>query len=159
MSAFDAATFRTVLGHFCSGITVVTAVDGGEPVGLTCQSFSSVSLDPPLVLFVAAKAANSWPRIRSAGHFTANVLAEDQEALARRFAIRGADKFAGVGWRPGPSGAPVLDHCLAYIDCEIDAVHGAGDHDIVVGRVLELAVTREASPLLFFRGGYGKFAL
>ncbi len=159
MPAFDAATFRTVLGHFCSGITIVTAVDHAEPVGLTCQSFSSVSLDPPLVLFVPAKAANSWPRIRSAGHFCANVLAEDQEPLGRRFAIRGADKFAGVGWRPAPTGAPILDGCIAYVDCEIEAVHDSGDHDIVVGRVVDLAVTSETSPLLFFRGGYGRFAV
>ncbi len=159
MPAFDAATFRTVLGHFCSGITIVTAVDGGAPVGLTCQSFASVSLDPPLVLFVPAKASNSWPHIRAARHFCANVLAEDQEALARRFALRGADKFAGVGWRAGPSGAPVLDGSLAYVDCEIEAVHDGGDHDIVVGRVVDLAVTREATPLLFFRGGYGRFAV
>ena len=159
MPAFDAATFRTVLGHFCSGITIVTAVDRDEPVGLTCQSFASVSLDPPLVLFVPAKAANSWPHIRAAGHFCANVLAEDQEALGRRFAVRGADKFAGVGWRPGPSGAPVLDGCIAYVDCGIEAVHDAGDHDIVVGRVTDLAVTSETSPLLFFRGGYGRFAV
>ncbi len=159
MPAFDAATFRTVLGHFCSGITIVTAVDGGAPVGLTCQSFASVSLDPPLVLFVPAKASNSWPHIRAARHFCANVLAEDQEALGRRFALRGADKFAGVGWRAGPSGAPVLDGSLAYVDCEIEAVHDGGDHDIVVGRVVDLAVTREATPLLFFRGGYGRFAV
>jgi len=156
---FDPATFRTVLGHFCSGVTIVTAVDRDEPVGLTCQSFTSVSLDPPLVLFVPAKAASSWPRIRAAGHFCANVLSEDQEALGRRFAIRGADKFAGAGWRPGPSGAPVLDGCLAYVDCAIEAVHDAGDHNIVVGRVLDLAVTGESSPLLFFRGGYGRFAV
>ncbi len=159
MPGFDPATFRTVLGHFCSGITIVTAVEGGEPLGFTCQSFSSVSLDPPLVLIVAAKASISWPRIRASGHFCANVLAEDQEELARRFAIKGADKFAGVGWRPGPSAAPVLDGCIAYIDCEIEAVHDAGDHDIVVGRVLDLAVTSETRPLLFFRGGYGRFAV
>ncbi|MEO5678570.1 MAG: flavin reductase family protein [Acidimicrobiales bacterium] len=159
MSGFDSVTFRTVLGHFCSGITVVTAVDGGVPVGLTCQSFSSVSLDPPLVLFVPAKAASSWPRIRHAGHFCANVLGEAQEELARRFAIKGADKFAGVGWRPGPSGAPVLDGCLAHVDCSLEAVHDGGDHDIVIGRVLDLAVTADGGPLLFFRGGYGRFVI
>jgi len=156
---FDAATFRTVLGHFCSGITVVTALDGAEPVGLTCQSFSSVSLDPPLVLFVPSKAASSWPRIRAAGHFCANVLAEHQEAVSRGFAVRGADKFDGVGWQPGTSGAPVLDGCLAYVDCEIEAVHDGGDHDIVVGRVVDLAVSNETAPLLFFRGGYGRLAV
>jgi 3-hydroxy-9,10-secoandrosta-1,3,5(10)-triene-9,17-dione monooxygenase reductase component len=156
---FDAATFRTVLGHFCSGITIVTAVDEGEPVGLTCQSFASVSLDPPLVLFVPAKGSNSWPRIRHAGHFCANVLEEEQEELGRRFAIRGADKFAGVGWRPGLTGAPILDGCLAYVECEVEAVHEAGDHDIAVGRVIDLGVGGEGSPLLFYRGGYGRFAV
>ncbi len=159
MPGFDSATFRTVLGHFCSGITIVTAVDEGEPVGLTCQSFTSVSLDPPLVLFVPARASLSWPRIRAAGHFCANVLDQDQEELSRRFAIKGADKFAGVGYRPGPSGAPVLDGCLATIDCEIETVHEAGDHDIVIGRVLDLAVGDGGSPLLYFRGGYGRFTV
>lgn len=159
MPGFDAATFRTVLGHFCSGITIVTALADGQPVGLTCQSFASVSLDPPMVLFVPAKASGSWPRIRAAGHFCANVLDGDQEELGRRFAIKGADKFAGVGWKPGPSGGPVLDGCLAYVDCEIQAVHDGGDHDIVVGRVLDLAVRAEGTPLLFFRGGYGRFGV
>ena len=159
MPGFDAATFRAVLGHFGSGITVITAVDQGEPVGLTCQSFSSVSLEPPLVLFVAARASNSWPRIRHAGHFCANVLGEDQEELGRRFAIRGADKFAGIGWRPGLTGAPLLDGCLAFVECELAAVHDGGDHDIVVGRVLDLGVADEGNPLLFYRGGYGRFAV
>lgn len=159
MAGFDAATFRTVLGHFCSGVTIVTADDGGEPVGLTCQSFTSVSLDPPLVLFVPAKTSQSWPRIRAAGHFCANVLDEGQEELSRRFSLKGADKFAGVGYKAGLSGAPVLDGCLASIDCEIDAVHDAGDHDVVIGRVVDLAVGGGGGPLLFFRGGYGRFAL
>jgi 3-hydroxy-9,10-secoandrosta-1,3,5(10)-triene-9,17-dione monooxygenase reductase component len=156
---FDVASFRTVLGHFCSGITIVTGVDQGEPAGLTCQSFASVSLDPPLVLFVPAKGSNAWPRIRNAGHFCANVLGEDQEQLGRRFAIKGADKFAGVGWRPGVTGAPVLEGCLAFVECEIAAVHDAGDHDIAVGRVVDLGVSGEGNPLLFYRGGYGRFAV
>jgi len=156
---FDAATFRTVLGHFCSGITVVTAVDEGEPVGLTCQSFASVSLDPPLVLFVPSKGSHSWPRIRHAGHFCANVLAEDQEPLGRRFALQGTDKFAGVGWTAGGDGAPRLDGCLAHVECDVEAVHDGGDHDIVVGRAVELGVPGDGGPLLFYRGGYGRFAV
>jgi 3-hydroxy-9,10-secoandrosta-1,3,5(10)-triene-9,17-dione monooxygenase reductase component len=156
---FDVATFRTVLGHFCSGITIVTAVDDGMAVGLTCQSFASVSLDPPLVLFVPAKASSSWPRIRHAGHFCANVLADHQEPLGRRFAIKGADKFAGVGWRPGGTGSPLLDGCLGYVECEVESVHDGGDHDIAVGRVVDLGVADEGSPLLFYRGGYGRFAV
>jgi len=156
---FDAVTFRTVLGHFCSGITVVTAVDRGAPVGLTCQSFASVSLDPPLVLFVPAKGSNSWPHIRNAGHFCANVLSEDQEELGRRFAIKGADKFSGVGWRAGLTAAPILDGCLAFVECGLEAVHDGGDHDIVVGRVVDLGVAGEGNPLLFYRGGYGRIAV
>jgi 3-hydroxy-9,10-secoandrosta-1,3,5(10)-triene-9,17-dione monooxygenase reductase component len=156
---FDDSTFRTVLGHFCTGITVVTAVDQGEPVGLTCQSFASVSLHPPLVLFVPAKGSHSWPRIRSAGRFAANVLSDDQEHLGRRFAIKGADKFAGIGWEPGHTGAPLLDGCLAFVECDLEAVHDGGDHDIVVGRVVDLSVAAEGSPLLFYRGGYGRFAV
>lgn len=159
MPGFDAATFRTVLGHFCTGITVVTAVDLHEPVGLTCQSFASVSLDPPLVLFVAARGSYSWPRIRSAGSFCANVLGEDQEHLGRRFAMRGIDKYQGVGWRPGSTGAPLLEGCLAFVEAEIEAVHEAGDHDIVVGRVQDLGVVSERNPLLFYRGGYGRFTV
>ena len=159
MPGFDAATFRTVLGHFCTGLTIVTAVDLGEPVGLTCQSFASVSLDPPLVLFVAARSSYSWPRIRSAGSFCANVLSDHQEHLGRSFAMKGADKFAGVGWRSGATGSPILDGCLAFVECELDAVHEAGDHDIVVGRVVDLGLAGEGRPLLFYRGGYGRFAV
>lgn len=155
----DAATFRTVLGHFCTGLTIVTAVDLGQPVGLTCQSFASVSLDPPLVLFVAARGSLSWPRIRHAGSFCANVLADHQEHLGRSFAVKGAEKFAGVDWTPGPTGSPRLDGCLAFVECDVEAVHEAGDHDIVVGRVVDLGVAREGNPLLFYRGGYGRFAV
>jgi 3-hydroxy-9,10-secoandrosta-1,3,5(10)-triene-9,17-dione monooxygenase reductase component len=158
LPVIEAAQFRTVLGHYCSGIAVITAMNGDTPVGMTCQSFSSVSLDPPLVLFCATKTSVSWGGIREAGHFCANVLAEDQEELSRVFSSKAEDKFAGVGWRPGASGAPVLNDVLASIDCTIDAVHGAGDHDIVVGRVLELS-GRSGGPLLFFRGGYGRFGI
>lgn len=154
MSGPDAATFRTVLGHFCSGIVIVTAVDAGDPVGLTCQSFSSVSLDPPLVLFLPAKSSRSWPRIQNAGTFCVNVLGETQEALGRTFATQGADKFAGVGWGAGTTGAPILVGGLAFIECEIEAVHDGGDHDIVVGRVVDLGTRAEDGPLLYFRGGY-----
>lgn len=158
LPAIDEAQFRTVLGHFCSGVTVITASDGGVPVGMTCGAFSSLSLEPPLVLFCPTKTSASWARIRSAGHFCANVLAEDQEELSRVFASKADDKFAGVGWHPGASGAPVLDGVLATIDCTIEDVHDGGDHDIVVGRVVGLT-GRSGGPLLFFRGGYGRFAL
>jgi len=154
---FDGARFRQVLGHFCTGVTVVTSAPG-EPVGLTVQSFTSVSLDPPLVAVCPARTSTSWPRIRSAGVFCANVLAEDQEALARVFATRGADKFQGVGWAPSVSTAsPVLDGVLAWIDCRIEAEHDGGDHLVVLARVVGMGLGRSGRPLLFYRGGYGRF--
>lgn len=159
---FDVARFRQVLGHFATGITIITAVaagpDGGEPVGFTCQSFSSLSLSPPLVLFCPGKDSSSWPRIRGAGHFAVNILAEDQEALCRTFATKGADKFRGTGWEPAPTtGAPILQDVLAWIDCTVEAEHDGGDHLIVVGRVHGLEIVQESKPLLFYRGGYGRF--
>ena len=154
----DAARFRQVLGHFATGVTIVTAIDGGEPVGMTAQSFTSVSLEPPLVAFFPGKSSTSYPRIQSAGRFCVNMLAEDQEALCRTFAVSGGDKFQGVGFKPAPgTGSPVLSEALAWVDCRIEAEHDAGDHIIVVGRVLDLEVTREAKPLLFYRGGFGRF--
>jgi 3-hydroxy-9,10-secoandrosta-1,3,5(10)-triene-9,17-dione monooxygenase reductase component len=153
----DASTFRTVLGHFATGITLITAMDGDEPVGLSCNSFTSVSLEPPLVLFCAAKASSTWPRVQRAGAFTANILGEDDEELCRLFAARGADRFGQLAWSPGKTGSPVVRQALAYVDCVIDAEHDAGDHIIVVGRVVELGYASEGKPLLFYRGGYGHF--
>ncbi len=156
--SFDTARYRQVLGHFCTGVTIVSAVERGNPVGFSAQSFTSVSLDPPLVAMCPGADIMSWPHIRDAGVFAANILAHDQEALCRRFATRGVDKFEGIGWqRSHATGSPVLDGVLAWVDCRIDAIHRAGDHLIVVGRVVDLDVTREASPLLFYRGGYGHF--
>ena len=157
-STFDAAVFRQVLGHFCTGVGVVTAVVGGEPVGFTVQSFTSVSLDPPLVAVCPARSSQSWPRIRSVGAFCVNVLAEDQEALGRVFATRGADKFRGVGWTPSTAtGSPVLDGALARVDCSIETEHDGGDHLVVLARVVDLGLGTGTRPLLFYRGGYGRF--
>jgi len=156
--SIDSAHYRQVLGHFASGITIITAMDDGAPVGLTAQSFTAVSLDPPLVAFFPGKTSTSYPGIKRAGVFCVNVLAEDQEALCRAFAVSGGDKFAGVGYKHSAgTGSPVLSEALAWIDCRIEAEHDAGDHVITVGRVLELEVTREAKPLLFYRGGFGRF--
>lgn len=152
----DAAHYRQVLGHFASGVTIITAIDGGEPVGLAANSFTSLSLDPPLVLFCAGKSSSSWPRIKKAGSFCVNVLEETQEALCRQFAGKG-DKYAGVGWKRAPhSGSPTLDGALAWMDCAIDSMHDGGDHVIVVGKVFEMA-SHPGRPLLFYRGGYGRY--
>lgn len=147
--------FREVMGWYASGVTVITALGDSGPVGLTCQTFSSVSLAPPLVSFMPARTSRSWPLMRRAGHFCVNLLAADQVELAELFASKGADKFSGVSWRSGSTGAPVLEGTLGHVDCTIQAVHDAGDHHIVVGRVREMAVRGEGSPLLYFRGGFG----
>jgi 3-hydroxy-9,10-secoandrosta-1,3,5(10)-triene-9,17-dione monooxygenase reductase component len=156
-SAVDGARFRRVLGHFPTGVTVVTARTDEGPVGLSVGSFTSVSLHPPLVAFCAGDSSASYPRIEAAGYFCVNILAEDQEEIARVFADKGDDKFEGIGWRPsGVTGAPVINDVLAWIDCRIDAIHEAGDHWIVVGRVLDLEIGHEGGPLVFFRGGFGR---
>jgi 3-hydroxy-9,10-secoandrosta-1,3,5(10)-triene-9,17-dione monooxygenase reductase component len=152
----DEAQFRAVLGHFATGVTVITAIDDGEPVGMAANSFTSVSLEPPLVLFCAASSSTTWPRIQRSGAFTVNILGAHQEAVSQLFATRGADRFGAVGWRIGVGGSPVLDDVLAYIDCKIEAEHQAGDHVIVVGRALDLGIAADASPLLFHRGAYGR---
>lgn len=151
--------FRTVLGHFPTGVVVVTALDAlCRPVGMSAGTFTSVSLDPPLVAFLAAVSSTSYPRIRASGSFCINVLSADQEPVCRSFAASGSDKFAGIGWRPAGSGSPLLDGVVAWIDCDIDIIHQAGDHDIVIGRVRDLDVASGELPLLFFRGGFGQFA-
>ncbi|MGH3361826.1 MAG: flavin reductase family protein [Nocardioides sp.] len=150
-----ARTFREVLGRFASGITVVTATATGEPVGMTCQSFMSVSLDPPLVLFSPAKTSRAWPRIQRAGKFCVNFLGADQEALSNTMASRGTDKFADIVWAPSAAtGSPLIDGILGYVDCTIHAVHEAGDHYVVLGRVQDLQVGVDGEPLLFYRGEY-----
>jgi flavin reductase (DIM6/NTAB) family NADH-FMN oxidoreductase RutF len=157
--AFDSARYRQVLGHFPTGVTVITAAGDGGPVGLAVGSFSSVSLDPPLVAFFPDKASSSWPKIEATGSFCVNILGEDQEEVCRRFASKGEDKFAGLGWEPATSGSPLLQGVLAWIDCDIESVTEAGDHYCVLGRVLHLDIEREHGPLVFFRGGYGRFAV
>jgi flavin reductase (DIM6/NTAB) family NADH-FMN oxidoreductase RutF len=146
---------REVLGHFVSGVTVVTAMAADGPVGFTCQSFSSLSLDPPLVAFAPARTSTTWPRLREAGRFCVNVLSEQQSELSRQFARSGTDKFAGVEWTPSPHGSPVLDGVVAWIDSALWAEYDGGDHTIVVARVLDLGADASRTPLLFHRGAYG----
>lgn len=155
---FDAQRFRDVLGQYPTGVSVVTAVQAdGTAAGLAVGSFTSVSLDPPLVAFLPDKASTSWPKIQAAGSFCVNVLGADQESICRTFATKAPDKFAGLSWRPAGSGSPILDGAVAWIDCDLEAIHEAGDHYIVIGRVRDLDVAHPSLPLLFFRGGYGRF--
>ncbi len=154
---FDTGRFREVMGHFATGVTVVTALDGAEPVGFTCQSFGSLSLEPPLVMLAPGKTSTSWPRIAKVGEFCVNILAEGQEALARDFAVAGGDKFASVRWRPACNGAPVLHGVLAWVECRFVEAHDAGDHELVVGSVDDMGVRARGRPLLFYRSGFGRF--
>ncbi|MFB6778843.1 flavin reductase family protein [Streptomyces sp. NPDC056352] len=158
----DPAEFRRVLGHFASGVTIVTAhdrEDAAGPAGFACQSFASLSLDPPLVTFMVARTSTTWPRIARAGAFCVNVLGADQGTLCRSFAVSGADKFAGVSYEAAPAtGSPLLDSVPAWIDCRIQAVHPGGDHLIVVGRVEALGASDANGPLLFHRGTFGRFS-
>ncbi|MFJ3976164.1 flavin reductase family protein [Streptomyces sp. NPDC090021] len=156
------AEFRAVLGHFASGVTVITAPPGEDadgPSGFACQSFASLSLDPPLVTFMVARTSTTWPRIARAGVFCVNILGAEQGDLCRSFAVSGADKFAGVTHTPAPvTGSPQLDAVPAWIDCRIHAVHTGGDHLIVVGRVVAMGAAGEGDPLLFHRGRFGRLA-
>jgi 3-hydroxy-9,10-secoandrosta-1,3,5(10)-triene-9,17-dione monooxygenase reductase component len=146
---------REVLGHFVSGIVVVTATGQDGPIGFTCQSFASLSLDPPLVTFAPARSSSTWPRIRDVGAFCVNVLAADHQELSGGFARSGVDKFAGVPWRPAPSGAPILDGVSAWIDCSLWNEYDGGDHTIAIGLVRDLGADPARSPLLYYRGRYG----
>jgi flavin reductase (DIM6/NTAB) family NADH-FMN oxidoreductase RutF len=150
----DDKQFRSVLGHFATGVTIITAMDHGEPVGMAANSFTSLSLDPPLILFCVGHTSSTWPRIEAAGTFAVNILGEEHEELSNLFAKKGADRFAATPWRVGVSGAPVLEEAIAYLDCNFEAEYPGGDHKIIVGRVLDLDMREGARPLLFYRGGY-----
>ncbi len=155
MSTVDADALRRVAGHFPTGVTVVTTIHDGRPCGLTVNSFTSVSLDPPLVLVCVARSARAYACIDAEGRFTVNVLSERQEAIARLFSSKDAeDKFGGLAHRPSPHGFPILDGAHAWLDCEVVARHPGGDtHAIYVARVTALA-TGTGGPLIFHAGKY-----
>jgi len=158
-TSIDGQRLRAVMGSYPTGVTVITAIGkDGEPAGMTVGTFTSVSLDPPLVAFLPDRSSTSFPRIRTASSFCVNVLAADQEDVCRAFATRGGDKFAGVAWTPTSSGAPRIDGVAAWVDCDFESVQEAGDHWFVLGRVRQLDASGERLPLVFYQGGYGKFA-
>lgn len=149
---------RKTLSHFASGVTIVTALREGVPVGFTCQSFFSLSLDPPYVAIAPAKTSTTWPLIAEAGTFCVNILSENQRALCRSFAVSGADKFAGVRWSSSPvTSSPLLAGSVAWVDCVVELVHPAGDHELVVGRVVDQQV-HGGAPLIFYQSRFGGIA-
>jgi flavin reductase (DIM6/NTAB) family NADH-FMN oxidoreductase RutF len=152
----DQSAFRAVLGRFASGVTIITALDRRKrDIGMTVSAFASVSLDPPLVLICIDHSASVYNTLSKATHFTANILSEGQESIARRFAESDGDRFDGIGYDRGQNGAALLLDVLGHIECRVVARHEAGDHDIIVGCV-EVAETNQGKPLLYYRGGYAR---
>lgn len=159
-TVIEPAHFREALGHYASGITVVTTHLDGEPIGFTCQSFHSVSMSPPLVSFSVMADSASYPKIRQAGRFAVNILSEDQVDISNQFARRGIDKWQGIERHESPLGNPLIADSLHWLDCEIYAEHEAGDHIIVIGQVKALNLNVEAAtqPLLYYKGQYRNIA-
>jgi flavin reductase (DIM6/NTAB) family NADH-FMN oxidoreductase RutF len=153
----DPTAFRQVMSHYPTGVCVITAMTGAnKAVGMTVGTFNSVSLDPPLVGFFPDRSSRSWSQIEQTGRFCVNVLADDQEALCRQFATRSDDKFSEVTHRVSDHGLPILDGAVAWLECSLFAVHEAGDHLLVLGRVEAMGTERDASPLVFVRGKFGQ---
>jgi 3-hydroxy-9,10-secoandrosta-1,3,5(10)-triene-9,17-dione monooxygenase reductase component len=154
----DARSFRDALGRFATGVAFVTAAPDGEPSGLIVNSFTSVSLEPPLVSFSPSRTSLTWSRMRRAGRFGVNVLGRQHEQFAIRATPAGADRFAGLDWTFGPGGSPLLSDALVSLECEIVAEYPAGDHWIVVARVDEVRISPSKDPLVFFAGAFGAVA-
>ncbi|MEE6167511.1 MULTISPECIES: flavin reductase family protein [unclassified Mycolicibacterium] len=153
------STLRTVLGHFPTGVVIVTATLESDPVGMTLQSFLSLSITPPLALLSVAKTSTTWPQIATTRRFLVNILSEEQGPLARQFARTATDKFYGVDYTSDPAlGGPLLAGTTAWVDCSIEAEHDGGDHTIVVARVLEASAPTSGgaapAPLIFHRSGF-----
>lgn len=168
LALVDQRRFRDVLGHYPTGVVVVTGMAGGgtlsgtrdgSPAGMVIGSFISVSLDPPLVAFLPRRDSRTFARLRTSPSFCVNVLAAEQERMCAQLGSGGQPgDLGGLPWHPAPSGAPILDGVVAWIDCQPDQVIDSGDHHIVLCRVTGLSAESASSPLLFFRGGYGRFA-
>lgn len=155
----DTARFREVLGHYPTGVCMITSLDQDDrPCGLLVGSFTSVSLAPALVGFFPDKGSSSWPAVEKSGRFCVNVLANGQQELCRQLSRSGAEKFSGVDFSASPAGLPVLAGAIAWIDCELHSVTEAGDHWFVLGEVGNLDILDPGDPMLFFRGKYGGFS-
>lgn len=159
-TTFDPQVFRTVLGHYPTGVCVVTGINSdGEPLAMVVGTFSSVSLDPPLVSFLPMTSSATYRQLAECESMCISVLTAEQEGVGRTIASRRSDKLAGLDWRPAPSGAPILTGCLAWLDVRLEQSIEAGDHLIALCRVEDLAVENPVAPLLFFQGGYGAFVV
>jgi 3-hydroxy-9,10-secoandrosta-1,3,5(10)-triene-9,17-dione monooxygenase reductase component len=151
----DDDSFRHVLGHYPTGVAVITACTDDGPLGMAMNSFTSLSLQPPLVLFCPAKRSMTWPALRAAGAIAINVLSGGQEAVSRRFAAREPDRFAGIPWSAGANGAPLLHDALGWLECTVSAEYPAGDHLVVIAAIERMGVHEAiGDPLVYFRGGY-----
>jgi flavin reductase (DIM6/NTAB) family NADH-FMN oxidoreductase RutF len=154
--AIDAQELRRVMGHFATGVTVITTQDkDGAPQGLTANAFMSLSLNPPLAIISVDKGATCYSCFAPGNAFNVNFLSEDQEEVSRRFATKGIDKFADLNWHAGRNGAALIDGALGQVECQITACYDGGDHTIVVGEILHVIADGER-PLLFFKGKYQK---
>lgn len=154
---FEPSEFRTVLSHYPSGVTVITANEGTEKIGFTCQSFYSVSLTPPLVSISVMKNSTTWPRVRDAGGFAINVLSDTQKDVSSQFARKDIDRWAGVDFAISPAGNPLLRGTVMWLDCEIHEEVDAGDHIVIIARIREMGSVDpglERSPLIFYKGQY-----
>ncbi len=159
MVEIDPGHFRHVLAHLPTGVTVIASHGGDGPIGMAANSVTSVSLDPPLILFCPAKSSSTWPKLRAAGAFCVNVMAGHHEEVTRQFAAKEADRFSGIQYESRPTG-PALADAVAWIECRIRDEHDAGDHTIVVAQVVAIEAASsvdELEPLVFFRGRYGSF--
>ena len=150
----DPRSFRDALGRFATGVALITATPDGEPAGLIINSLASVSLEPPLISFSPSRSSLTWTRMRRAGRFGVSVLGRQHELFAKRATAPGADRFAGLDWKLGPGGVPLLTDALATLECEIVAEHPTGDHWIVVGQVDSLHISPTKDPLVFFAGAF-----
>jgi flavin reductase (DIM6/NTAB) family NADH-FMN oxidoreductase RutF len=155
LSGPDADLFRHVLGHYPTGVAVITGIVDGAPVGMAMNSFTSVSMLPPLVLFCPAQSSTTWPLLQRAPAICINVLSAGQESVSRQFALKDVDRFAGLDWTPGRNGAPLLSDALGWLECVVTAEQPAGDHTVVIAEIEQLGVHADiGEPLVFFRGRY-----
>ena len=150
----DTRELRDAHGRFATGVALVTVALDGEPIGLIVNSLTSVSLEPPLISFCPARSSITWSRMRRAGRFAVNVLGQHHRDFAARATPPRSDRFTGIPWTPGRSGAPLLTHALASLECEVTTEHPGGDHWIVIGRVDDLHISPTTDPLIFFNGAF-----